>query len=75
MNNKRPTDDDRLTEVESRLAHQERSSEEVSDVLAEQAREIDDLAKRVRRLSERVAALEDGEVVGLISDDGPPPHY
>ena len=75
MSNRRPTDDDRLNEVESRLAHQEKAGEEVSDVLAEQAREIDDLAQRVRRLSERVAALEDGEVVGLISDDPPPPHY
>ena len=62
----------RLTELESRLAHHERNADEISEVLAEQARAIDELSQRLRRLTDRVAALE---VAGAPPDDRPPPHY
>jgi SlyX protein len=69
-----PTSDTRLTEMESRLAHHERMTEDVSAVLAEQGRAIDALTLRLRRLTGRIAELEAG---GGHSppDDQPPPHY
>ncbi len=64
----------RLTELESRLAHHERNTDEISEVLAEQARLIDELSQRLRRLNDRVATLEAGGA-GAPPDDQPPPHY
>jgi SlyX protein len=66
--------DTRLTELESRLAHHEHNADEISEVLAEQARVIDELSQRLRRLNDRVAALEAGGA-GAPPDDRPPPHY
>ncbi len=65
---------ERLTELESRLAHHERMAEDMSAVLTGQARAIDDLTLQLRRLTERVAEFEGG---GADSppDDQPPPHY
>jgi len=65
-------DDTRLTELESRLAHHERGADDISAVLAEQARLIDELSRRLNRLTDRVAALEAGVAA---PDDRPPPHY
>ncbi len=64
----------RLTELESRLAHHERNADEISEVLAEQARLLDELSQRLTRLTDRVAALEAGNA-GAPPDDRPPPHY
>ncbi len=64
----------RLTELESRLAHHEHNADEISEVLAEQASLIDELSQRLRRLNDRVAALETG-AAGAPPDDQPPPHY
>ena len=64
----------RLTELESRLAHHERNADEISEVVAEQARLIDELSQRLRRLTDRVAVLETGGA-GAPRDDQPPPHY
>ena len=64
----------RLTELESRLAHHERNTDEISEVLAEQARLIDELSQRLRRLTDRVAVLETVGA-GVPPDDQPPPHY
>jgi SlyX protein len=48
----------RLMEVESRLAHQERLAEELSSVMAEQARTIDILTRQARQLTERLEDIE-----------------
>jgi len=71
MNSKSDT---RLTELESSLAHHERMAEDLSEMLAEQARAVDELSQRLRRLTDRVAALEAGGS-GAPPDDQPPPHY
>lgn len=65
---------ERLTELESRLAHHERMTEDMSAVLSEQGRAIDSLTLQLRRLTERVAENEaDGATAP--PDDQPPPHY
>ena len=64
----------RLIAVESRLAHHERLAEEISDVLAAQAKAIESLTGEVRRLRQRLGEVEDGWSPSP-ADDRPPPHY
>ncbi len=63
-----------LDAVEERLAHLIRAVEDLSDVVARQAREIDTLTRRVHMLMEREA---DREAAGLGSAEAnvPPPHW
>lgn len=64
----------RFIALETRLSHHERMAEELSDVVARQARTIEILTAQIRHLRERVAELAD---MGARSprDDKPPPHY
>lgn len=64
----------RLVELEIRIAHHERMTEELSSVIAEQGRTIDLLTERVRRMTGRVRELEAGWDRSP-QDDKPPPHY
>lgn len=56
------TEGERLVDLETRLAHQERTIEELSDVVAAQAREIERLVARLgiaeRALADQADALE-----------------
>ena len=69
-----PADDDRIADLETRLAHHERLAEELSAEVARQAREIDALRERVRHLSDRVGSVE-GTLPDNSADEPPPPHY
>lgn len=64
--------DQRLSELEARLAHHERMAEDLSAVLIDQQRTIDLLRTQVKRLRDRVGALESEHSQ---QDDRPPPHY
>jgi len=64
----------RLVALESRLSHHEVMAEDLSEVVAEQARAIDILVAEVRRLRERLGEAEAG-LRGSPQDDKPPPHY
>lgn len=64
----------RLVALESRLSHHEIMAEELSEVVAQQARRIDILMAEVRRLRERLGEAEAGLPVSP-QDDKPPPHY
>ncbi|KAA0678903.1 SlyX family protein [Azospirillum brasilense] len=66
--------ENRLTELETRLAHHERMAEEMSAVLFEQGRTIDLMTVQMRRLRDRVAELESG-MPRAPQDEPPPPHY
>lgn len=63
------------TEIEERLAHLERLADDLNEVVAKQAREIDRLTARVARLMEREAAREAEGGGGVILGDEKPPHY
>jgi SlyX protein len=67
--------EDRLEAAESAVAHLARTVDELSDVLAAQAREIARLERRVALLMEREAEreLETGGTVPLV--DRKPPHW
>ncbi|MGR3756812.1 MAG: SlyX family protein [Tranquillimonas sp.] len=66
------TDDDRAL-LEDRLSHLIRQTEDLSDVVADQARRIDLLERRVRLLLERAAEHEaDGAGTVPLADQKPP---
>ena len=64
--------DPRLTELEVALAHQERLSEELSEVVRDQADRLDRLDRRVTALLDRLAALEAGGTAAPPADARPP---
>jgi SlyX protein len=66
--------EDRLIALETRLAHHERTTEELSDVITAQGRTIDLLTAQLRRLRERLGEMEAGWDRSP-QDDRPPPHY
>ena len=65
---------ERLTEIEIKLAHLERTVNDLSDVLVKQHDLIDGLRDRYDRLSARVAGLADG-LTGEQQPGEKPPHY
>jgi SlyX protein len=69
-------DDDRIIDIETKLAHQEYLLGELNDVLTEQASKISRLEELCRTLTDRLRALGDGSASGAGSpDDERPPHY
>ena len=61
--------------IEEELAHLRRLTDELSDVLARQAAEIDILTRRVAMLIERAASQEAEGLGGTVFGDERPPHY
>lgn len=70
------TDDtrQRLVDLEARLAHHERMAEDLSGIVAQQARMIDRLVLELRRLQDRTAEIAEGWSRSP-QDEKPPPHY
>ena len=60
---------------EERLAHLEHTIDELSAVVADQAREIDRLTRLVTQLAAREAEREAESSGGIILGDERPPHY
>ena len=65
---------DRLDEVETKLAYQEKLVDDLSDVLADQQKRIDALEADIRRLAERLQAMTEPAAANRPEDDVPP-HY
>ena len=61
--------------IEERLAHLERLADELSEVVASQAQEIDVLTRRVHILMQREAAREAEGGGGVVIAGERPPHY
>ncbi len=64
-----------MREIEEKLAHLIRTVEDLSDVVARQAAEIDRLTRRVERLTQREAEREAQGSGGVVFGDERPPHY
>lgn len=64
-----------ITEIEERLAHFMRLAEELSDVVAGQARQIDVLERRVALLMQREAEREADSGTEIPLADQRPPHW
>ena len=69
-------DDDRLIDIETKLAHQEHMLAELNDVITEQSVRLGHLEELCQRLAERLRTLGDGAGAnGGGPDDERPPHY
>ncbi len=69
------SDPDRITELEIALAHQERLTEELSDLLRQHVDRLEQLERRTTVLAARLAALEAGDDEGPPPADVRPPHW
>ncbi|MGB0626371.1 MAG: SlyX family protein [Alphaproteobacteria bacterium] len=68
------SDAEKIADLEVRLAHQEHTLDELSGVVAEQARVIELFREQLRRLTDRMVQVEE-TVPGKGPDEPPPPHY
>ena len=68
-------DEERLTDIETKLAYQEKTIKDLNDVVYEQQKEIDRLKSTCSNLMKLVK--ENAQAVSLISApaDEKPPHY
>lgn len=64
----------RIVDLECRLAHHERGAEDLSSVVVAQGHIIDALTFQIRRLTERLKELEVGWEASP-QDSRSPPHY
>nr|WP_281496027.1 SlyX family protein [Marivita sp. S6314] len=64
-----------ITALEERIAHLTRLTEDLSDTVAAQAKEIDRLTARVTMLMMREAEREAEGTGGIVLGDERPPHY
>ncbi|RDE08416.1 SlyX family protein [Pelagibacterium lacus] len=65
--------DDRLTALEERVAHQDKTIEELSELIAAQWREIDRLKRQLQMVDDQLASVEQLARSGRA--EPPPPHY
>ncbi len=63
--------DERFSDMEMRLSHQEKTIVELSDVIAAQWKKIDALERQLRRLSEEMQEMGGAEA----HSQQKPPHY
>jgi len=64
---------ERLVELETRVAFQERAIQEMGDVVARQQTEIDRLTRLLKEIQDRLRGIS--APVAERSDETPPPHY
>ena len=61
--------------IEERLAHLERTVDDLSEIVAKQSLTLDKMTRRVGMLMEREAAREADGGGGHVFGDEKPPHY
>jgi len=65
---------EQITELESQLAFQDRTIQQLNETVIQQQKDIDRLSAAVAMLVNQLQQLH--EMVGVIeTDDKPPPHY
>lgn len=68
------TQTDKITDLEERLAHTMRQAEDLSEVVADQAKRIEMLEKQMRAVLEMARDTAQGEGSVTLGDQ-PPPHW
>ena len=66
--------EDRLIELETRVAYQEVTLQQLNDIVTAQQQRIDQLERALRELAGRVARSSESVFKGVAADDIPP-HY
>lgn len=64
----------RLIELETKLAFQETTLHELNDIVTAQQEKIDILQAAIQELHERMKSMSE-EAVRDLEDEPPPPHY
>ncbi|SNS85598.1 SlyX protein [Tropicimonas sediminicola] len=64
-----------MDRIEEELAHLRRTTEDLSEVVARQARDIEKLTRQVTLLLQRAAEQEAEGSGGVVLGDERPPHY
>jgi SlyX protein len=67
--------DNRITELEIRLTHQEHTLDILNQTIIEQHRLIDQLQLQVSILEKKIKVVAEASPVALESEETPPPHY
>lgn len=65
---------ERLAELETRAAFQEKQLSDLNDVVVSQQRDIERLRQEVRTLRQQLSVVAPS-LVANASDETPPPHY
>ncbi|QIW15203.1 SlyX protein [Pasteurellaceae bacterium RH1A] len=65
---------ERITELETKLAFQEFTLEELNQALIEQQFALDKLQLQVRHLAEKLSGMK-GSNIASREEETPPPHY
>ncbi|MCR4332355.1 MAG: SlyX family protein [Sulfuricaulis sp.] len=65
---------ERLTELEVRVAFQDQTIQDLNEVVTRQQREIDRLARELEAVKSLLAGLAPSMVIAP-EDEKPPPHY
>jgi SlyX protein len=65
---------ERLTELEVRVAFQEKTIQDLNEVVTDQQRQIDRLTRELEAIKSRLAALAPSMVIPQ-DEEKPPPHY
>jgi SlyX protein len=64
----------RIDALEARVAHQDRTIEDLNDTVTAQWTEIETLTRQIARLDEQVREAQD-RAPGARDPEPPPPHY
>ena len=77
MSVNKDTDHDLLVDLQTRLAFQDQTVNELNDVVASQQQQIDRLQLQLKSLSDRLNGLEESvdKTAGIKPADEKPPHY
>lgn len=65
---------ERIAELESQMAFQEHTVQELNDVIIELRNEIDGLRTEIDRMKDKIADIDTPTMIPQ-SEEPPPPHY
>lgn len=66
--------DERLNELETRIAYQDHTLQELNEVIVRQQQEIDGLRRELEVLRAQIRSLTPALIAGR-GEETPPPHY
>ncbi len=64
----------RVTELETKIAFQEKTIEELNDVIVHQQFMLDKMQRQLRHLADKLKGVQSSNIASL-AEETPPPHY